>query len=103
MFGKLAVLIVSLGLIAASLLAIRQMRTQAAHELAQARLRAVRIDEDVAKFRAVISAHVSPERVLEMASRNHLLRPLTPDSVPVLSTTAQLFPRIAFETSRIDP
>lgn len=76
MFGKLAVLIVALGLIAASLLAMRQMRTQAAHELAQARLRAVRVDQDTARLRAMISTHVNPERVIEMASRSYLLKPL---------------------------
>jgi hypothetical protein len=75
-FGKLAVLIVALGLIAASLLAMRQMRTQAAHELAQARLRAVRIDQETARLRAMISTHVNPERVIEMASRSYLLKPL---------------------------
>lgn len=82
MFGKLAVLIIGLGLIACSLLAIRQMRTQAAHELAQARLRAVRVDQDAARLRAAISTHVSPDRVLEMASRNHLLKPLAGEREP---------------------
>jgi len=79
-FGKIAVLIVSAGLCACALLAARQMRTQAAYELAQSRLRAVRIDEDVARIRSVIAARVSPERVLEMAARVNPLKPLARDS-----------------------
>lgn len=82
MFGKLAVLIVALGLIAASLLAMRQMRTQAAHELAQARLRAFRVDQENARLRAMISSRIHPERVLEMASRSFLLKPMEMEGEP---------------------
>jgi hypothetical protein len=84
-FGKVAVLIVSTGLCACALLAARQMRTQAAYELSQARLRAIRIDEGVARVRAVISARVNPERVLEMAARVNPMKPLAvnrPGSTP---------------------
>ncbi len=76
MFGKLAVLIVSLGVCASALLAVRQMRTQAAYELAQSRLRAVRIDQDTSRVRAAISTSVNPERVLEMAARINPMKPL---------------------------
>ena len=95
MFGKLAVLIVGTGLCACALLGARQMRTQAAYEMAQARLRAVRIDEDVSRVRAVISAHVNPERVLEMAARLNPLKPLAgerlarPDTAPATPLLAR--------------
>jgi hypothetical protein len=92
-FGKIAVLIVSAGLCACALLAARQMRTQAAYELAQSRLRALRIDEDVARVRAVIATCVSPERVLEMAARVNPLKPLAREHRPV-EQPAQL-PRVA--------
>jgi hypothetical protein len=86
-FGKLAVLIVSAGLIACALLAARQMRTQAAYELAQSRLRSVRIDENVSRVRAVIAARVSPERVLEMAARVNPMKPLA-DNRPAVRAAA---------------
>ena len=84
MFGKVAVLIVCAGVCACALLAARQMRTQAAYEMTQSRLRAVRVDEDVARLRALISACVSPERVLEMAARRNPMKPLAagPDPAP---------------------
>jgi hypothetical protein len=68
-FGKVAVAIVSSGFCACALLAARQMRTQAAYELTQSRLRGVQLDNEVARARAQISAHVSPESVLQMAMK----------------------------------
>ena len=56
MFAKLAVLIVSLGLCACGLLCLRQMRTQAAHELAEARLRVLQRDNEFWRLRTAIAA-----------------------------------------------
>lgn len=82
MFGKLAVAIVCTGLCACALLAARQMRTQAAYEMAQSRLRAVRIDQDISDARADISSHVSPEHVLQMASKLESFKPLASELGP---------------------
>lgn len=58
---KLAFSIVALVGIAATLLTIRQMRTQAAHEFATLRLRVMRVDEASGRLRADIARHVGPE------------------------------------------
>lgn len=60
---KLAFCVIALVGIAAALLTIRQMRTQAAHEFATLRLRVMRVDEDSARLRADISRYVGPERL----------------------------------------
>ena len=62
---KLAFCVVALAGIAAALLTIRQMRTQAAHEFATLRLRVMRVDEASARLRADISRHVGPEQLRE--------------------------------------
>lgn len=82
MFGKTAVLIVSTGLCACSLLAARQMRTQAAHELAQSRLRAARLDNELGRVRAKIASDISPERVMQMAAKLDTLKPLAGELGP---------------------
>lgn len=82
MFGKTAVLIVSTGLCACGLLAARQMRTQAAHELARSRLRAAQIDNDLARLRAKIASDISPERVMQMAAKLDTLKPLAGEFGP---------------------
>lgn len=65
-FGcKLAFCVVALAGIAAALLTIRQMRTQAAHEFATLRLRVMRVDEASARLRADIARHVGPARLRE--------------------------------------
>ena len=99
MFGKLAVAIISTGFCACALLAARQMRTQAAYEMAQSRLRAVQIDDEVADARARISSHVSPEHVLQMASRLDSLKPLAVEIEPRLPATREV-PRVAQNQTR---
>jgi hypothetical protein len=76
MFAKLAVLIVGIALTASCLLAARQMRTQAAHELAQARLRVMKLDNERWKLRSDIASRITPEHVQEMASRLSPLKPI---------------------------
>ena len=60
---KLACCVVALAGLAAALLTIRQMRTQAAHEFASLRLRVMRVDEASARLRADIARHVGPARL----------------------------------------
>lgn len=67
MFAKLAAVIVAVGVCACTLLAMRQARLQAAHDLAEARLRVRAIDERVALRRAEIGRLVSPDEVRRMA------------------------------------
>lgn len=76
MFARLVVLILGVGVIACGLLAARQVRTQAAHELAQARLRVMKLDSERAKLRSEIASRVTPDRIQEMASRLTPLKPI---------------------------
>lgn len=65
-FGcKLAFSVVALAAIAASLLTIRQLRTQAAHEFASLRLRVMRVDEASGRLRADIARHIGPAELRE--------------------------------------
>lgn len=65
-FGcKLAFSVVALAGIAAALLTIRQLRTQAAHEFASLRLRVMRVDEASGRLRADIARHVGPAELRE--------------------------------------
>ena len=64
MFWKLCVLILTAGLIACSLLAMRQARLQSGHELAEARLRIAEHDARLLALRAQIAEASTPEAVL---------------------------------------
>jgi hypothetical protein len=86
MFAKFAVLIVGLALVAAGLLAARQVRTQCAHELAQARVRVMRLDQERWKLRAEIAGLITPANVSEMAARQSPLKPLAGEFPPPLLT-----------------
>jgi hypothetical protein len=78
-FAKVAVLILCIGLGACALLAARQMRTQAAHELAEARLRLMQRDNELWRLRAAIAARVTPERVQQLATKLSSLKPIAAD------------------------
>ena len=79
MFAKVAVLIACIGLGACALLAARQMRTQAAHELAEARLRLMQRDNELWRLRAQIASRVTPEHVQQLATRLNSLKPIAAD------------------------
>jgi hypothetical protein len=64
--AKLATIIVAIGLTACGLLAMRQARLQAAHELAQAQLRIARVDERLLTLHAKIADEITPGRIREM-------------------------------------
>lgn len=88
MFAKIAAVILSLGVCACSLLALRQARLQAANELAEARLRVRGIDERVSLVRTEIAARVIPGEVEQMTAEvESVLGPLIPialrDEVPI--------------------
>lgn len=73
MGGKLALVIITFGLMAAGLLSTRQSRLQAAHEVTAARLRIRSHDERLLVLRAEIAEMVTPNAVREMlvASGEH--------------------------------
>lgn len=69
MFAKLATVIVSMGVIACLLLAVRQQRIQAAHELGEVQQRVLASDRTLWHLRAEIAAKVTPERVEAAAKK----------------------------------
>ena len=78
---KLAFCVVALVAIAAALLTIRQLRTQAAYEFATLRLRVMRVDEASARLRADIGRHVGPDRLRErLAQLDAQPTPSEPDA-----------------------
>ncbi|HRJ48921.1 MAG: hypothetical protein KF787_06140 [Phycisphaeraceae bacterium] len=78
MFLKLAVCVVAMCVFGCALLAMRQARLQAAHELAQTQLRIRTSDERLFKLRTQIGANVRPEDVRSLVSESMSLRPIVP-------------------------
>ncbi len=77
MFAKLCVLILVFGSCSGGVLAMRQSRLQAAHELAESRLRVREHEQRLRELRAQIAALSNPETVRAMTERsiNAPLRP----------------------------
>jgi len=97
-FAKVAVVIITLGICACSLLALRQARLQAANELAEARLRVRAIDERVSRTRTAIAGLVTPEQVeLMTETSDELLVPLAsqPRDVPIPEDPAEQIAALA--------
>ena len=72
----------TLALAACALLCLRQMRTQSAHELAEARLRVLQRDNEFWRLRTQIAARVTPERVEQLAARINPLKPIPAEPAP---------------------
>jgi hypothetical protein len=89
MFAKLTFLIVSLGIVGCSLLALRQQRLQAASEMAQAQLRIRESDERLYELRSAVAARITPQEIEKLASVAGPLRPATND-IPGTLTTNEL-------------
>ncbi len=87
MFSKLVVCVISMGVLGCSLLAMRQARLQAAHELAQTQLRIRSCDERLYKLRSQIGAAVRPEDVRSLVDEMALLKPMTPPPAEALRTS----------------
>lgn len=77
MFAKLAAVIVSMGLVACILLAVRQQRVQAAHEMADVQRRVMEHDRTLWHLRAEIAARVTPGQVEKAAKRLGPTAPIT--------------------------
>jgi cell division protein FtsL len=88
-FGKIVAMIVALGLCAAVLLTVRQLRTQASHELAQTRLRIMEQENELRRLKTQIAARVSPEHVKAMAARLGSLKPIMSDLTPAPALSAR--------------
>ncbi|MBC7834949.1 MAG: hypothetical protein H7Y88_07590 [Phycisphaerales bacterium] len=78
MFGKLAFTILAVGLMACVLLATRQQRLQAVHELAQVQKRVAEHDRDLWRLRLEIARRITPQRIERMATILGPLQPLRP-------------------------
>jgi len=69
LFLKLAVSILSIGLTAAALLSLRQLRLQAVHESANVQRRIADHDRLLWKLRGDIASHITPDRVRKMTGK----------------------------------
>ena len=89
MLAKLCALILSIGVVACGLLAIRQMRVLAAHDMADVQKRIAKHDRELWKLRAEVARRVTPEQVRELAAKFGPLTPISPERFEVLVRTEQ--------------
>ncbi len=76
MFAKLCVLIISMGALACTLLALRQQRIEAVHQMAMVNLRIMEADRGLARLRTDIVANLEPKNIEALASKLGTLRPI---------------------------
>ncbi|TVQ63510.1 MAG: hypothetical protein EA379_03750 [Phycisphaerales bacterium] len=86
MAAKLAALIIALALVAGALLAVRQQRIMAAHEMVRAHTRIVERERDLWRLRLEIARHLSPERIEQIAASLGPMRPAPPDGDGAINT-----------------
>lgn len=79
MLAKAVFVVIGIGAMSATLLALRQQRLQAAHELARTQIRVERQDEELWKVRARIAGLVNPQNVALMAGEMTELHALVAD------------------------
>lgn len=92
MFWKLTAVILTLMVMAAWVLALRQSRVAVANELASVHLRVKALDERLFALRADISHMVTPERVGAMVSGVAELKPLVmPTNDPKVKADDRLY------------
>lgn len=85
MFAKLLTLILCVGVLAGVLLALRQARVQAAHDLADLRLMHAQQDREMRAVRAGIARMVTPDAVRRMAQRLGPLKIIEPERAMALA------------------
>jgi hypothetical protein len=93
LLAKLSVLVICMALCACALLAARQLRMQAAHELTEARLRAMKHDNDLWRIKSRIAARVTPEQVERMAAEIQPLKSIASESLPPLRVGGMEIPQ----------
>lgn len=83
-------MIVSLALIAGALLAVRQQRIMAAHEMVRSHQRIVRYEHDLWRLRIEIAQRLAPGRIEQIAASLGPLRPAPPEGTidPLVSPVA---------------
>ncbi len=91
MFAKLAVLILSIGVVACVLLTVRQLRLQAVHEMAEVQRRVAERDRTLWRLRVEIASRLTPDRVEQMVQALGPLESidLDTDAVEVAAGRAQ--------------
>lgn len=77
MFPKVVALILCLALVACAMLALRQQRIQAAHELAKAQARLAELDRNVLRLRLQIASRLTPDRIEQQGAKLGRLMPLS--------------------------
>ncbi|MGE3108514.1 MAG: hypothetical protein AB7G11_05240 [Phycisphaerales bacterium] len=87
MFLKVAVTILSLGLTAAGLLAVRQLRLQAIHDSALIQRRIAEHDRLLWKLRGDIAVQLTPQRIKQMSDQ---LGPLVHIAEPPSASTGDM-------------
>ena len=93
-------MIVGMGLVACVLLGIRQLRVQAAHEMANVQSRIARHDRELWKLRAEIAKLTTPDQVEALARKFGMLTPISDERFSVL---ARLEALELTETASLDP
>ncbi len=103
MFAKLCVLTISIGLVACTLLALRQQRINAVHQMAMVNLRIMEADRGLARLRTDIAANLEPRNIEALASKLGNLYPIEnhPQRPGTLPTNRQ--PAFAQNTGRPAP
>lgn len=92
LFAKLVLVVVTLGACACALLALRQSRLQAAHELARIQLRMREHDERLWRERIEIARRVTPRHVEIMSVVLGPMRPIRPDQTEVVNAEPRIEP-----------
>ena len=82
MFLKLATLIVVFAGVASGLLAVRQQRLQAAHDMAEAMRRAAEMDRQLWRLRAEIAARTTPDEIQRRLNELPTMAPIEVDWCP---------------------
>jgi septal ring factor EnvC (AmiA/AmiB activator) len=91
-FAKLCLLILVFGSCSGGVLAMRQSRLQAAHELAESRLRVREHEQRLRELRAQIASLSNPERVRELGARA-----IDASLTPSQDTLIELEPPLIFD------
>jgi hypothetical protein len=82
---KLAALIVGLGVIACVLLGIRQLRVQAAHEMADVQRRVSAHDRELWTLRTEIAKLTTPDKIETLAQKYGVLTPINAERMSILA------------------
>lgn len=103
MFAKLCVLIISMGALACTLLALRQQRIEAVHQMAMGNLRIMEADRGLARLRTDIVANLEPRKIETLASKHGTLHPIEMRPVRPGTLPGNRQPAFAQNNRRVPP